>query len=320
MKILLYQKEDMHTEVMGFFLHYYKDCTIHICHRHVDSSFNWVSTFEKAIGVTCSYISKPIFTAYDKIIFITSRNLADLVDRGKMEGVDPAKVLQIRHTYTDKWSEGHPNISLTSLIPAAQGNLLTTFPQLRRRVDEIPDVAPWVFTVVGLSDYSYPKKDVQDLQRFIAVMDKIGHAYRIQIITRKGKKVESALSHPRVKFLYNLSSAETGQAIKNSHYLLPLPKKGGAYYSNLMTGIIPLALSYGIPMLAQENYFSIYRLQHQAVVQDSLAEYAWKLQDKEWYLQVATECIIDADAQQKDASAALDRVNQGLLLNTGIPL
>ena len=102
MKILLYQKENMHTEVMGFFLHQYRNEEIHICHRYVDSPFNWISLFEQAIGISCQYITRPDFTQYDKIIFITSRNLAELVAKGHLDGVDPSRVLQIRHTNQDK--------------------------------------------------------------------------------------------------------------------------------------------------------------------------------------------------------------------------
>lgn len=286
----------MHTEVMGFFLSYYKGHEIHICHKHKASSYNWIETFVNAIGARIQYVKRPVFEAYDKIIFITSRDLAQLVAAGKFN-LAPEKVIQIRHTTRNSYAPEYPNISLSPCIPATQGNLLTVVPQLRRPAKQAPSAKTWVFTVVGLSDYSYPKKDVKGLLELIQVLDADGHDYLIKIVSRECKQAKETLSHPRVLFLESLTVQETSDVIQSSHFILPLPKRGGPYYKNLLSGVIPIALSYGVPLLAQYDYLQLHRLNHQCGVMCGLEEISQRLAGDEWYQNACMYSFYDADKE-----------------------
>lgn len=256
MKILIHQTENLHTEVIGFFLSAYQKEEIHISHRYQDSPYNWVEEYASHIGVSYQYVKKPVFSSYDRIIFLTSRDIITYLPQ--LKDVDSSRVLQIRHTEEDKYAPEFPNVSLTNLVKADQGNFLTVFPEALRQSP--PSMERIVFSVFGLSKYSFPKKDVRGLVAFIQEIAKTNLPVSFKIVTRKCKEVEEIGSLPNVEMLYDLDAKSSGQLIRESHFILPIPKKGGCYFKNRMTGVVPMSLSYGVPMIAPADFLQIYEL------------------------------------------------------------
>ena len=269
MKVLLFQRENLHTETAGFFLSLYKSSEIHICHKFQDSPFNWIAEYSDKIGFKPTYVKFPNFKDYDKIIFLTSRDIIENLPL--LEDIPRGKIIQIRHTESDKYSSSYPNYSLTPLVKADNGNFLTVFSEAIR--PGAPDLGKLVFSVFGLSSYSYPKKDVQGLIDFATAMNDTEKDFVINVITKKGEKLQELENTPGINMLYGLDAKSSGKVMKDTHFILPIPKEGGAYYRDRMTGVIPMSLSYGVPMYAPQSFLDIYKIKTSIGYENDIREH-----------------------------------------------
>jgi hypothetical protein len=269
MKVLLFQRENLHTETAGFFLSLYKTSEIFICHKFQDSPFNWIAEYSEKIGVNPTYIKFPNFNDYDKIIFLTSRDIIENLPL--LKDIQRDKVIQIRHTESDKYSSSYPNYSLSPLVKADNGNFLTVFSEAIRT--SIPAIEKLVFSVFGLSSYSYPKKDVQGLIDFAIAMGKTEKDFVINVITKKGEKLKELENIPGINMLYGLDAKSSGEVMKGTHFIMPIPKAGGAYYRDRMTGVIPMSLSYGVPMYAPQRLLDIYKIKSSVGYENDIREH-----------------------------------------------
>jgi len=275
MKVLIYQKENLHTEIIGFFLSLYKNEEIHFCHKYRNSAFNWTGTYKQDKVRYVTEETRFSFNSYDRIIFLTSRDIIENLDY--LKGIDPKKVLQIRHTPTDKYSPDYPNVSLSPLVKADHGHFLTIADDCFRTTKNL-QFDELHFAVLGISGYSAPKKDIEDLKDFSKSLTDNGISAKIHIISKKGPYSQELEKLPNVEMHYSLSSHDTYKLLEGVHFLLPIPKKKGAYYKDRMTGIIPMSYSFGIPMLAPKNFLDIYEVTTHYEYINSLTEIIPRLQ------------------------------------------
>jgi glycosyltransferase involved in cell wall biosynthesis len=258
MKVLIYQKENLHTETIGYFLSLYRNDDIHFCHKFENSPFNWTEVYRSKLEKELTYVTDETrlrFAEYDVIIFLTSRDIMDHLE--ELQEVQNNKVIQVRHTSRDKYSPDYPNISLSPLVKADHGNILTIADGCHRGMGNL-SFDEWNFTVMGLAAYSAPKKDVEDLILFAKQLEKEKVNAKINIISKKGPYSEELEKLSNVEMHYSLSAEESYKVLERTHFLLPIPKAKGAYYKDRMTGIIPMAYSFGVLMCAPKDFLDIY--------------------------------------------------------------
>ena len=127
-----------------------------------------------------------------------------------------------------------------------------------------------VFGIIGgiriLGNGSTTDRDLNHLKKFIEAHP--NENYEFWIFMRKWDWIGITKRH---KFLANnpkivsFAGLNTEQMIKRLHYvkfILPLSKKGGWFYNQRLTGSIPIAINFNIPLVIEEKLATIYGLEN----------------------------------------------------------
>jgi len=75
------------------------------------------------------------------------------------------------------------------------------------------------------------------------------------------KKIPSIANNPKIKSFPGLQTEELIERLKDVKFILPLGKKGGWFYWQRLTGSIPLAINFNIPLIMDCELAQIYKLE-----------------------------------------------------------
>ena len=127
-----------------------------------------------------------------------------------------------------------------------------------------------VFGIIGgiriLGNGTTTDRDLNHLKKFLEAHP--DENYEFWIFMRKWDWIGITKRH---RFLANnpkivsCAGLNTEQMIKRLHYvkfILPLSKKGGWFYNQRLTGSIPIAINFNIPLVIEEKLATIYDLEN----------------------------------------------------------
>lgn len=268
MRIAILQKTAGHSEVFGFLLQRFISEDIDIYAKQY--SFWYIPYYEQLFSRKLSlFPPSQLMTSkqkYDVIIITTSSNITDdEIQRLKTKANRILSILHIPKHYRQI------NLALTPLIPRCtylfpvyDGN--STLSSVT--VATTPTIAPITgappkFIVVG----ALGPRNVSDLAKAVN-MTKSQHSYTVEIFSSTPIKPQNTnvIAH------YRESTEQLIKSLKESKFLLSIPKPNSYYYSDRLTGELPLAYSHGIPICLPKRLNAIYKLKGVVEYNHSITE------------------------------------------------
>lgn len=268
------QFSNKHTEIFGTFIEIIKkyEWVLTIYYNLDNDEYTFLKYYEKIFG---KLDIRPISQInYDIDIFIITsssdyKNNSDIIEQ------IANKSIFIHHQKLHHKPFMKKTITVSPVIQIADMSLNEYILPVYRNYKHIHyksshSSSKTVFGIIGgiriLRNGVPTDRDLNQLKNFIeAHPDK---NYEFWFFMRKWDWIGISNRH---KFLANnpkivsFSGLSTEQMIKRLHYvkfILPLSKNGGWFYNQRLTGSIPIAINFNIPLVIEEKLATIYGLEN----------------------------------------------------------
>lgn len=290
MKIAYYEENTYHTEIIGSFLEYFSKINADIVIYNTLDKWSAIEYFQNF----CKFTVKPNtelvneYQSFDKIIIgtyensstddfprrllhsDTSTNCSILMD--KIKNIDQNKFVYICHLQNDI-NLNHENIIVLTPINLINPSIKYILPIHNFITDVVPNKNN-ILTIIGR--FKDKNRDTDDLVKLIKNYNHFD--FCIHLFSRYKKFVPDVLfklanEYPN-KFKIHLKTKTNilDKHLKNSKYILPLVSKHSCYHKDRLTGNIPLAYNYNVPLIIDKTLQNIYGIENCVSYQNSLTE------------------------------------------------
>lgn len=244
--LLIYQNQNMHTEVIGMIMHNFSEFNIYVFHPHYDSSSNSIPYYENIFKKKVIYTNDICEEFYDIIIVLTSGEINSL------NPIYPYKYILINHE-NGTVNNNFFNVSLTPIVKSnytilpiyeyinnnTRNNQISIIGSLQNHQRDIPNI----FKLIS----NFPMYRICLFTRCIDPKNKKTFMdYKNFIIFEKNDTTSMINEIRKSKFVY---TADT----------LNYTEKG--IRGGILTGMVPIALNNNIPLIMTKRLNLIYNLQ-----------------------------------------------------------
>lgn len=274
-KIAYYEEKDCHTEIFGMFLYNLKDSNFTL-YNDKDKS-DYVSYFKKFTN----YETKPT----DK--FLEEYKSFDLIIIGTSS--DTKKIKHILNEYEIKnktYLIVHLKEELDSLD--YNDNIIALTPlninlKYKRSKYILPIHNYYTETITKkeniLSIVGRFKNGNRDINGLVSLIKNHNDKnFRVHLFSRHQKFVPKEIfelnkEYPnKIKIFLGLDGKELEKRLVKSKYLLPLAKIDDIYHQDRMSGSIPLAFNYNVPLIIDKKLNDIYDFTSTITYENKLEE------------------------------------------------
>ena len=268
------QFSNKHTEIFGTFIEIIKkyNWNLTIYYNLDNDEYTFLKYYEKIFG---KLDIRPITEInYDLDIFIITsssdnKNNSDIIEQ------IAHKSIFIHHQKIHHKQFMKKTITVSPVIHTADMTMNEYILPVYRNYKHIHyksshSSTKTVFGIIGgiriLGNGVPTDRDLNQLKKFIEAHP--DENYEFWIFMRKWDWIGITKRH---RFLANnpkivsFAGLNTEQMIKRLHYvkfILPLSKKGGWFYNQRLTGSIPIAINFNIPLVIEEKLATIYDLEN----------------------------------------------------------
>lgn len=243
--VLIYQNQNMHTEVIGMFMYNFMNYDIHIYLGDKNNISNSIPYYEKALNKIITYVDHINEKLYKMIVILTA---------GEINTITPIiknKYILVNHESATVHKEYY-NISLTPIVKSSM-YLLPVYDHLNN------NHRTSIISIIG-SLYNH--------QRDIKNIIKLVHNYvefKICIFTRYiDKTTREMLQKYRNFVIYEKASTDTMMdVLRKSRYIYTADTENyteNGVRGGILTGMIPLGLNNNIPIIMTKRLNLIYNL------------------------------------------------------------
>ena len=243
--ILIYQNQNMHTEVMGMFIYNFMDCDIHIFLGDRENVSNSIPYYEKIFNKKITYVSDVNEDLYKMIIILTS---------GEINMVTPImknKYLLVNHESATVHREYY-NISLTPIVKSNMF-LLPVYDHVNN------GHRAFIISIIG-SLFNHQR----DIKNIIKLVQNYTD-FKVCIFTRYiDKTTRDTLQKYKNFILYEKVSTDfMVDILRKSRYIYTADTENyteNGVRGGILTGMIPLGLNNNIPIIMTKRLNIIYNL------------------------------------------------------------
>ncbi len=284
MKLAYYEENNYHTEIFGTFLYYAFLNNIQITVFNDNDKSGYISYYKNIhnfdLKMTCEL--EQLHTNFDNIIIGTSSSINNLKC---IESSVSHKLIYVCHLLEDV---NHPkNIVLTPLNKLNSNthyvlpihNFITntvTHPKKKN-----------IITLIGR--FKDDNRNTKDIIETITKCPELN--YEIHIYSRHKKFVPNSLFNlakiypARLKIYLKFNTTDLEKRITESKFLVTLATKNSWYHKDRLSGVIPLAFNYNIPLILDDELNKIYNFTSSVVYNESLMDkiqYITNMSDDEY--------------------------------------
>ena len=260
------QFSNKHTEIFGTFIEILKkyDWPLTIYYNLESDEYTFLKYYEKSFGKLDIHPISEI--NYDLDLFIIASS-SDYKNNTTIIEQIAHKSIFIHHQKIHHRSFMKKTITVSPVIQTAE---MPTNEYILPVYRTSYSSSKTVFAVVGgirIHGNGVPTdRDLTQLKTFIETHP--DDNYEFWFFMRKWDWIGISKRH---KFLANnpkivsFAGITTEQMIKHLHhvkFILPLSKKGGWFYNQRLTGSIPIAINFNIPLVIEEKLATIYGLEN----------------------------------------------------------
>jgi hypothetical protein len=287
--IAIIQLTDKHTEVLGGMLTLFGDLFkhIHIYYKSYASDYaNYYKNELKSSSYTV-YLhdlnkdSTVSFGKHNLYVFMTGMEYVDEYDKYKeqIDAIPCSKVLLLSH-HADEYNElkDLPVGGIFAISPVYKKEKVPYFLTYSDMKKPIKSMHNDKINIL-LSGFTNPHN--KDLRGFIHMLRQF-HKYNITAF-----KFHVVNYYPIPQFeeygdlckvYVDLKAAGMMRLLSRVEYVMTLTKKNSSYHKKQLTGIIPLAVSMGVPLIIDKDLANIYRLSSQnCIVYDYPSENSFQV-------------------------------------------
>ena len=306
-KFAIYQKGPRHTEIIGFLINCLQNisqnCHIDI-YNNTDECKNWVEFYSLLFNIPDEnrFDSELIYQNYSQYDLIISTTLTDT-----LHIPDCDKILYIAHVRSHiflPFMKKRLTLSpLTATVCSVADWTLPVF-EVNNSFEPIPK--PQKFGIVGRPFQHF--RNMADIIELIKAPHQ--EAFSIEFIgmslhidrTLEALGVSSSFNQDDVKpmilnmkkdlidlnFNRNLPTVQYIQRLMQCKFLLTTVQEGEFYHKDRLTGTIPLAINFNIPLIIDQKTANIYSIDNtMAIIYDKslleVIEYALAIPDEEYF-------------------------------------
>lgn len=257
LNVCFIQVANYHTEILGVFMHLLKQHNLYLYHPHTQTSnFSYLQHYEKALQVKVNTVRVVVPSKYDIIIFLTAREAPQFRQINRKHNHN--KVRAICHCVGDITPQFHnvalsPLLKLPFIVPFAPDQrsmvkALTTWPP--RRLELV---------AIGWSSSNHAHKTYDQVETFMRQLPSMCFLtiFASRNVPAMSNKIKTL---PRVKLIINAKANTLMAAAQRAHFILTLDKLGGFYHTQGLSGAVPIALRFAVPLLCTVKLASIYKL------------------------------------------------------------
>ena len=274
MKIGYYEENRYHTEIIGVFLQTLNHHTI-VVYNTVDNSktiqfYHTLYQFEQRPKQ--NLINE--YKSYDLIIIGSSSNTKDFIDKLGDDKIDYNKFIFVCHLKSDIKEIYKYVIVLTPLnIISPKTVFVLPIHNIKMNNDENIVTKP-IFTIIGR--FKDNNRDTSDLVKLITNYHTLN--FIVYIFSRTIKFIPKVLfnlakTYPsKLKIFLNTNSEKMDEYLRQSKFILPLVSKNSWYHKDRLSGNIPLAFNYNVPLIIDNKLKEIYQIDSCLSYENKLSE------------------------------------------------
>jgi len=257
--IALIQCSDMHTEVLGGLINlfgkncknlyiYYVPYKSDFVHYYTDQNITYTPIHLYKIKDGKDKLLKTI--DHDLFVFVTGREYNDQTD--------PTKTLLLMHHTSERLElKQMETLGVFSISPLCKKlpHFLTVYKPCRSS-----RYIPNKFFTLLFSGYTNPEnKDLKNLVKLLEHIKKNDLPIKVNIVNYYPiKELEEYQKESICKVHVDLPAKKMMKLVHDADYVLTLAKKNSSYHKYQLTGIIPLAVSLGTPLIIDKDLADIY--------------------------------------------------------------
>lgn len=258
MSIALIQLSEMHTEVMGGLISLFQKTfrNFYIYYERYPSQFcnYYKSELEtKTLSIHLRPIKgKPKIGQHDLYVFVTAFEYLDI--NPKKMGIPPCRTLLLSHhseQYSELKGKGADTFAISPVYKKVP-NFLTYC--------NLPSNKPVNKKInIFLSGFTNPdNKDLAGLRRLFLFLQKHEITDFRFHITNYYPIEELDEFSSICKIYVDVNAKKMMKLLSQANYVMTLTKKNSSYHTKQLTGIIPLAVSTGTPLIIDQDLAKIY--------------------------------------------------------------
>ena len=271
MKVAYYEENNYHTEILGVFLYYCQMNTINMIVYNDSDKSEYIDYYKKIHNFELKKIDeiKKEYDEYDYIILGTSYSVDRIKD---IYSKIYSKMIPVCHLKENIVSDQQciiltplnvKNASCNYILPIHNFNPDTSIQKKKN-----------IFTLVGR--FKDNNRDTDDLINSLSKCN--SQNYEVHLYARHVKFIpkrifEYSTQNPsKLKIFLKTKTAILEKRIKESKFLLTLVSKNSYYHNDRLSGVIPLAFNYNVPLIMDKNLNNIYGFSSCLTYDNSLSE------------------------------------------------
>lgn len=270
MNIAYYEENNYHTEIMGTFLYYFREKGIMVTvYNNMDRS-EYVQYFKKICNFELKKIDefKKFHHTHNYIILGTSYSIEHIRDMYNHIKYKIIPVCHLKENIND-----NEKCIILSPINLINKNCNYIFP-IHNFMNNCTEKKANIFSLIGR--FKDDNRDTQDLINTITKYHDLNYEIHIysrhkKFIPKKIFELQSAYPN-RLKIFLKIKMDMLEKRINNSKFLITLVKNNSCYHNDRLSGILPLAFNYNIPLIMDKSLNNIYKFESSIQYNNSLAE------------------------------------------------
>ena len=261
MSIALIQLTDKHTEVVGGLISLFEKSfkNFYIYYQSYPSDFcSYYKSNLQSSTVKINLIKNPeIIGVHDIYLFITGIEYIFYKNDKILRNISRSKIILLSHTTEEYETLKEEDVALIAITPVyKQIPYFLTYCNLPLKKSSTNQNKIKIF----LSGFTNPRnKDLQGLKRlFRYLINKSINIFEFNITNYYSIDELDEFSDI-CKVHVDADARKMMKMLSESNYVMTLTKQNSSYHTRQLTGIIPLAVSLGIPLIIDKDLAKIYR-------------------------------------------------------------
>lgn len=263
--IAYYEESQSHTEIFGFILYIIKDKNYNMTLFNDKDMSDYANYFKKFYNYDTKKTDELIslHEKYDKIIIGSSCDMNKIKNNTSLFENIKNKIIYIVHIKEHLLEiNDNSNIIVLTPINVISKNTLYFLP-IHGFYDNTIYKKKNILSIIGQCHRNY-KRNIQSVITFITKYpneDYTFHFYSRSKSLVSPKLIEMENQYPdRIKIFIGLNGNSLEHHITNSKFILPLVPKDSIYHKDRITGSIPLAYNYNVPLVIDTQLKEIYQI------------------------------------------------------------
>ena len=274
MKIAYYEENNYHTEIIGVFLYYFFLNELSVTVFNDNDKSGYINYYKNIHDFELKKIKDihEIYNEYDYIIIGTSYSIDNIKN---IYPIIQNKIIFVCHLMENINIEDKRSNNCIVLSPINKiNNSCQYIMPIHNFISSHHIKKKNILTLIGR--FKDNNRDTKDIIKIISEHSDLN--YEIHIYSRHIKFVPKILfelskKYPdKLKIFLKVKMENLEKKIKASKFLLTLVSKNSWYHKDRLSGIIPLAFNYDIPLIMDKNLNNIYKFKSPIMYQDSISE------------------------------------------------